>query len=361
MMKNLLIASALALVALAACAPAATPAPTAAPKPTDIPKPTQAPPTATAVPPTVAPTATKVPPTPTPVPPTATAVPKVAKPLNLSASTVFVRDALVNVTQGIQGITINGIVPLGADPHEYEPTPKDVKAVSDSQAVFINGAGFEEEWLGKLIKNAGGSRPIVDLSEGVKLNKIDAQFQSEFDNDPHYWQDPERWQQAVNNAAKGVVALVSASDPSIAEAVKKNAEAYIAKIKETDAMIKTEVAKIPADKRVLVTTHDAFGYYAQRYGFKVVGTVIPGPSTASGAATPRNIKALVDTIKPLGVKAIFIEEGVNPKLTEAVAKEAGIGVIEKLYLDTLSDDKGPAATYLDMLKHNTLTIAGALK
>ena len=212
-----------------------------------------------------------------------------------------------------------------------------------------------------MIKNAGGSRPIVDLSEGVKLNKIDAQFQSEFDNDPHYWQDPERWQQAVNNAAKGVAALISASDPSIAEAVKKNAEAYIAKIKETDAMIKTEVAKIPADKRVLVTTHDAFGYYAQRYGFKVVGTVIPGPSTASGAATPRNIKALVDTIKPLGVKAIFIEEGVNPKLTEAVAKEAGIGVIEKLYLDTLSDDKGPAATYLDMLKHNTMTIAGALK
>ena len=112
---------------------------------------------------------------------------------------------------------------------------------------------------------------------------------------------------------------------------------------------------------MLVTTHDAFSYYAQRYGFKVVGTVIPGPSTASGAATPRNIKALVDKIKPLGVKAIFVEEGVNPKLTEAVAKEAGIGVIEKLYLDTLSDDKGPAATYLDMLRHNTMTIVGALK
>ena len=195
------------------------------------------------------------------------------------------------------------------------------------------------------------------MSEGVKLNKVDAQFQSEFANDPHYWQDPERWQQAVNNAAKGVAAL----DAGIADAVKKNAEAYIAKIKEADAMIKTEVAKIPADKRVLVTTHDAFGYYAQRYGFKVVGTVIPGPSTASGAATPRNIKALVDKIKPLGVKAIFVEEGVNPKLTEAVAKEAGIGVIEKLYLDTLSDDKGPAATYLDMLRHNTMTIVGALK
>jgi len=353
MMKNLLIASALALVALAACAPASIPAPPS------VPKPTQAPPTATAVPLTVPPIVTKVSPAPTALP--TTAVPKVAKPLHLSASTVFVRDALVNVTQGIQGITIHGIVPLGADPHEYEPTPKDVKAVSDSQAVFMNGAGFEEEWLGKLIKNAGGSRPIVDLSQGVTLNKIDAQFKSEFDNDPHYWQDPERWQQAVNNAAKGVAALVSASDPSIAEAVQKNAEAYIAKIKETDALIKTEVAKIPADKRVLVTTHDAFGYYAQRYGFKVVGTVIPGPSTASGAATPRNIKALVDKIKPLGVKAIFVEEGVNPKLTEAVAKEAGIGVIEKLYLDTLSDDKGPAATYLDMLRHNTTTIVGALK
>lgn len=343
MMKNLLVASTLTVVALAACAPAFTPAPTAVPKPTDPPKNTQALPTATTVSPTAA--------------PIVIAVPKAAKPLNLSASTVFVRDALVNVTQGIQGITINGIVPLGADPHEYEPTPKDVKAVSDSQAVFINGAGFEEVWLGKLIKNAGGSRPIVDLSEGVKLNKIDAQFQSEFDNDPHYWQDPERWQQAVNNAAKGVAAL----DAGIADAVKKNAEAYIAKIQETDAMIKTEVAKIPADKRVLVTTHDAFGYYAQRYGFKVVGTVIPGPSTASGAATPRNIKALVDKIKPLGVKAIFVEEGVNPKLTEAVAKEAGIGVIEKLYLDTLSDDKGPAATYLDMLRHNTMMIVGALK
>lgn len=358
MMKKILFASALTLALMSACAPSPTATPTAA-RPTAAPA-TVAPPTAvpaTAVPPTIAPTATRVPPTPTAVPPTATAIPKTSKPLNLVASTAFVRDALLNVTQGIQSITINSLVPIGADPHEYQPTPKDVKAVADSQAVFISGAEIEHEWLDKLIKNAGGKRPTVDLSEGIKLTKIDPQFEAEFDNDPHYWQDPEHWQQAVNNAAKGVTAL----DASIADAVKKNTEAYIAKLKETDAMIKTEVAKIPADKRVLVTTHDAFGYYAQRYGFKIVGTVIPGPNSATGAANPRNIKALVDKIKPLGVKAIFIEEGVNPKLTEAVAKEAGIGVIEKLYLDTLSDDKGPAATYLNMLRHNTATIVAALK
>jgi ABC-type Zn uptake system ZnuABC Zn-binding protein ZnuA len=346
-MKSQFIASVGLIFLLTACSsPTPTQVPTVAPKPAEPTKP--AAPVAT-----LASTATP------------TAAPKLAEPtktvaikkLKLMASTALVRDTLLNLTKNIEGITVETIVPLGADPHEFEPTPKDVKALADSQAVFIIGAEFEHEWLDKLIKNAGGKRPVVDLSAGIRLNKADAQFASELAYDPHYWQNPEYWQKAVLNAARGVVSL----DANLGEFVNKNAEDYIAKIKSTDAAIKAEVEKIPPNKRVLVTTHDAFGYYAQRYGFNVVGTVIPGASTAQGAVNPRNIKTMVDTIKRLGVKAIFVEEGVNPKLTEAVAKEAGITVIEKLYLDTLSDDKGPAATYLDMLNHNTATIVGALK
>lgn len=351
---SLFAAAALALSGCAAAAPAAPTliVPTAPPV---VPTVTTAPPlvsTATAQPkPTEAPKATAVPPTVTVSPPRAT------RPLALVASMPIVKDLIDNLVAGIQGITVVSIVPLGSDPHEYEATPGDAKTIAGAGAIIVVGAQYEDEWLLKLLKSAGGKPAMIVAAEGITLKPIDKAFDAEFDNDPHIWMDPVRWQQAARSVAKGLAAL----DPAIAAAVNANADAYVAKLNDLDAFVKAETSKVPAAQRVLVTTHDAMGYYAERYGFKVVGAVIASSSSAAAEPSAQSVKRLVDLIRANKVKAVFSESGLNPKLTEAVAKEAGASFVGALYIDTLSDAKGPAATYIDLVRFNTATIVGALR
>ncbi|HQX10824.1 MAG TPA: metal ABC transporter substrate-binding protein [Thermoflexales bacterium] len=285
----------------------------------------------------------------------APAAPPAAQTLRLVASTPLVRDLVANLVVGIPNASVVSIVAPGSDPHEYEPTPTDARTVAGAGAIIVVGAQYEDAWLTRLIQNAGGQRPIIVAAEGIPLNAIDQAFASEFDRDPHVWMDPARWQQAARNVAKGLAAL----DPSIATAVNANADAYVAKLKDLDAYVKAETGKIPEAQRVLVTTHDAMGYYAERYGFKVVGAVIASSSSAAAEPSAQSVKRLVDLIKANKVKAVFSEAGLNPKLTEAVAKEAGVAFVGALYIDTLSDATGPAATYIDMIRYNTVTIVGA--
>jgi ABC-type Zn uptake system ZnuABC Zn-binding protein ZnuA len=350
-------AAALLLAACAGAAPAAPTLilPTATTAPPVVPTVAMAPPlvaTASAQPkPTEAPKPTANPLIPTVAPP------KASRPLALVASMPIVKDLLDNLVAGIQGVTVAAIVPLGSDPHEYEPTPSDAKAIAGASAIIVVGAQYEDEWLVKLLSGAGGGKTAkVVAAEGITLKAIDKAFNAEFDNDPHIWMDPARWQQAVRNVAKGLAAL----DPAIAPAVNANADAYVARLKDLDAFVKAETGRIPEAQRVLVTTHDAMGYYAERYGLRVVGAVIAGGSTAA-APSAQSVKRLVDLIKANKVKAVFSEAGLNPKLTEAVAKEAGVAFVDALYVDTLSDPKGPAATYIDMIRYNTATIVGALR
>ncbi len=281
---------------------------------------------------------------------------RASKPLTLVASSPIVKDLVINLIAGIQDVSVTSLVPLGGDPHEFEPSPADVKTIGGASALIVAGAQYEDAWLTKLLANAGGKRPVIEAAAGIPLNPIDKAFNAEFDNDPHVWMDPVRWQQAAANVAIGLAAL----DPAIAGAVNANAAAYLAKLKDLDAFVAAETGKLPAAQRVLVTTHDAMGYYAGRYGFKVIGAVIPGSSSAA-APSALSIKRLVDLIKASKVKAVFTEAGINPRLTETVAREAGITVVDALYIDTLSDAKGPAPTYVDLIRHNTTTIVNALK
>jgi zinc/manganese transport system substrate-binding protein len=269
----------------------------------------------------------------------------------------LVKDLVANLILGIPNASVVSIVTPGSDPHEYEPTPTDAKTVAGASAIIVVGAQYEDAWLTRLIQNAGGQRPVIVAAEGIPLNTIDQAFASEFDNDPHIWMDPVRWQQAARSVAKGLAAL----DPAIAAAVNANADAYVAKLNDLDAFVKAETSKVPAAQRVLVTTHDAMGYYAERYGFKVVGAVIASSSSAAAEPSAQSVKRLVDLIRANKVKAVFSESGLNPKLTEAVAKEAGASFVGALYIDTLSDAKGPAATYIDLVRFNTATIVGALR
>ena len=349
-----------AALLLSACAAAAPAAPTGPPA-TATTAPTAVPTATTAAP--VVPTATALPkpteaPRPTAVPPTATvAPPKASKPLALVASMPIVKDLLDNLVAGIQGVTVAAIVPLGSDPHEYEATPGDAKTIAGASAIIVVGAQYEDEWLLKLLKSAGGKPAMIVGAEGIALKPIDKAFDAEFDNDPHIWMDPVRWQQAARNVARGLAAL----DPAIAMAVNANADAYVAKLKDLDAYVKAETGKIPDAQRVLVTTHDAMGYFAERYGFKVVGAVIASSSSAAAEPSAQSVKRLVDLIKANKVKAVFSEAGINPKLTAAVAKEAGVAFVGALFIDTLSDTKGPASSYIDMIRYNTLTIVKALQ
>ncbi len=285
------------------------------------------------------------------------AAPPAGQSLRLVATTPLVRDLAANLIVGIPNASVVSIVPLGSDPHEHEPTPTDAKTVAGASAIIVVGAQYEDAWLTRLIQNAGGQRPIIVAAEGISLNTIDASFSSEFDKDPHIWMDPVRWVQAARNVAQGLAAL----DPAIATAVNANADAYVAKLKSLDASIKAETGKIPAAQRVLVTTHDAMGYFAERYGFRVVGAVIASSSSAAAEPSAQSVKRLVDLIRANQVKALFTEAGLNPKLTEAVAKEAGVTFVGALYIDTLSDAKGPAPTYIDLMRYNTATIVGALR
>lgn len=457
------------LVGVTACAP--TPTPTRAPAPTSLP-PTQV----------VAPRA----PTATPVP---TTVP--APSLKVLAAESF----LAEIAQNVAGnrLKVESLIPLGTDPHGFEPTPADVRRVADSQVLIVNGAGLEE-FLAKLLENAGGKRLVIEAATGltsreaqpdekakvelseaelaqalcraaggekpinapsgktaatatilpseeglfaVRLTKqadgtsagyviletdhagdfqiatsdgkvtLTAQgkpiasekqvalkcaglahgylveldkgqtlltltaFKTEqaivlvapasehahhHEGDPHFWLDPNNVIKYVENIRDGL----SQADPAGAATYKANADAYIAQLKQLDAWIVEQVKAIPPERRLLVTNHESFGYFADRYGFRIVGTILPSASTGT-APSAQQLAALVNQIKATQAKAIFLETGSNPQLAKQIAQETGIKVIVELHTHSLTDAKGSAPTYIEMIKTNVKTIVDALK
>jgi ABC-type Zn uptake system ZnuABC Zn-binding protein ZnuA len=248
-------------------------------------------------------------------------------------------------------------MPIGVDPHGFEPTPTDVAKVADSNVLIVNGAGFEE-FLTELLENAGGQRAVLEASAGLTSRQLREGEIADPDHagDPHFWLDPQKAIKYVENIRDGL----SAADPAGAAAYKANADAYIAKLQELDRWIADRVAEVPPADRLLVTNHASLGYFADRYGFKIIGTVVPGVSTESSPSA-QQLAALTDHIKETGAKAIFLETGANPQLAEQVAQETGSRVVTDLYSHSITEAGGPAPTYIDMLKFNTDAIVAALK
>jgi ABC-type Zn uptake system ZnuABC Zn-binding protein ZnuA len=176
------------------------------------------------------------------------------------------------------------------------------------------------------------------------------------EGDPHFWLDPQKVIKYVENIRDGL----SAADPAGAAVYKANADAYIAKLKELDLWITDRVKEVPEANRKLVTNHESFGYFADRYGFQVIGTVVPSVSTGS-APSAQQLARLIDHIKETGAKAIFLETGANPQLAQQVAREAGVTAVTELYSHSITEAGGAAPTYLDMMKFNTDAIVSALK
>lgn len=268
------------------------------------------------------------------------------------ATTTQLEDVLQNLVG--DRMSVSSLVPRNGDPHEFQPTPEDVIKITACRAVFKNGAGLEG-WLDKLIENAGGQRPIFEATKGLALSAVNQAFQEGGERDPHVWMDPILMQGVVDNLVAGLAQI----DPAGSDIYRANGTAYKAKLSDLDAWVRGQVASIPPAQRQLVTSHDALGYFAQRYGFKIVGYVIPSVST-EGQTSAQQLAQLVDKIKQTGVKTVFAEKSSNPTFVEQIAQDANVRV-DMLYVDSLGDVGGEAGTYLDFYRTDVMKIVNGLK
>lgn len=285
--------------------------------------------------------------------------------LNVLASTSFLADIAQNVAG--DRVQVGSLLPLGADPHAYQAAPTDVAKITESTVLILNDVEYEH-FIESLLENAGGERLIIEATEGLTPHQMEEHEGEEHAGetetgadheheagDPHMWLDPNLVITYVENIRDGL----SEADPDGAEAYAANADAYIAQLKELDSFITEQVQSIPAERRLLVTNHEALGYFAERYGFEVVDTILPSFSSEASASA-QEIAAAVDAVKNSGASAIFLGEVENSDLANQIAAETGVKVVDTLYLESLTDGE-PAATYIDMMKHNMTQIVNALK
>ena len=277
---------------------------------------------------------------------------------------LVVETFLADITRNVAGsrASVDALIPPGLDPHAFEPAPRDVARIAESQVLVVNGAGYET-WLQAILKNVGGQRQVVVASAGLTSRSaregeaVEAVPAGQLDQgDPHFWLDPLNVIQYVENIRDGL----AQADPSGKDSYASNAATYITQLKELDSWIQGQISGIPPARRLLVTNHESLGYFADRYGFKVAGTIIP--SVTSGASpSAQELARLVDQIRAAGVRAIFLEVGSNTQLAEQVAGETGVKVVTDLYTETITLPDGPAPTYLEMMKANVRAIVTALQ
>lgn len=287
--------------------------------------------------------------------PTPGASPSPAGRLKVVATTTILGDVVRNV--GGDKIELSVLLPVGADPHTFEPAPQDIATVAGADLLFTNGAGYEL-FLQRLLQNAGGKAKVVPVSDGLQLLDASAEGAQESGQgsaDPHVWMDPDNvafWTTKIEQA-------LSAADPNNAAAYQGNAQAYRSQLKELDGWISQQVAQIPEANRKLVNDHLTFGYFARRYGFEQVGAVIPGFSSMASPSA-QELASLEDAIRRLNAKAIFVDKTVNSSLSQRVADDTHTQLVYT-YTESLSPPDGPASTYLDFMRFDVGAIVQALK
>lgn len=307
-----------------------------------------------------------------------------AEPLKVVASFSIIADFAKNV--GGDRVDITTLVGPDGDAHVYEPKPADAAAMIEADVVLVNGLQFEG-FLQRLVEASGTKAPVVELSTGGEVLKsaeeehhhgeaAEAEEGHEAAETEHAHQegeehaaeeghhhhgefDPHAWQ-SVHNAevyVKNIADAFCAADATGCDIYKANAEAYIGKLDTLEGEIEAAVAEIPEDRRVVITSHDAFGYFEHEYGLEFLAP--EGVSTESEASAA-DVAALIRQVGEDKASAIFVENITNPRLIEQIASETGIKIGGTLYSDALSDESGPASTYIDMMTHNLNTIKGAI-
>ena len=341
------------------------------------------------------------------------------------ATTNIVGDVVSQI--GGERISLYVLLPIGADPHAFQATPRDARQVADSDVVFTNGAGLEEDFLGNLVASAAPRR-VVDLSSNMELRRPEDEHDEHGDEahededhedeehhdehededhdeedhdehededaehdehedeedehgeedehadehghdeedehghahdhgefDPHVWMDPTL---VADGWTPTIAAALAETDPAAAGAYAERAAALAAELHELDAWVREQVAAVPAAKRIMITDHDVFGYFADRYGFTLLDSIVPGFSTASEPSA-RHLAALRDAISEHAVPAIFAGTTVNPQTAQVLADDLNIEMVS-IYTGSLSAADGPAATYQDFIRTNVERIVTAL-
>ena len=267
----------------------------------------------------------------------------------IAVSTITVINDIVKNIGGDK-VEAKSICGVGIDPHTYKAKPNDPRTVSESDIVFINGFGLEH-WIEEMVRNAGGNKKVVTVTEEITPMTDEKGFG---DPDPHAWFNVQYIKTYSNNITKALIEMDKQSESYY----KQNLDNYLKKLDSLDSWVKNEIQKIPEQKRVLITSHDAFRYFGKAYGLEVNG--LQGISTEAKAQT-EDVKKLVDLIKERKLSSVFIETSVNPKLLEEISKETGAKVGGTLYSDSVGDEGTFEGTYIGAVTHNVNTIVNALK
>jgi zinc/manganese transport system substrate-binding protein len=265
-------------------------------------------------------------------------------PLKVVASFSILGDFVKNV--GGERVDVTTLVGPDGDVHVYAPAPADARKIADARLLVINGLGLEG-WLPRLLQGSGGKAPIVTATKGIAPLRLGS------DADPHAWQ-------SVANAKKYVANIrdaLAAADPAYADFFRKQTEAYLAKLDALESEVREGIRQIPENRRKVISTHDAFGYFASAYGVDFIAPL--GVSTESEASA-RDIASIIAQIKAAKIPAVFLEKFTDPRLMRRISAETGAKVGGTLYSDSLTDEKGDAPTYIDMVRHNIKALTSAL-
>jgi zinc/manganese transport system substrate-binding protein len=264
--------------------------------------------------------------------------------LKVVASFSILADFVRNV--GGDKVDVSALVGPSSDVHVYTPAPSDAKIVADAKLVVINGLGLEG-WLPRLLQSSGSKAPILVATKGIAPLKLGS------DADPHAWQSAAKAKIYVTNIRDAL----DAADPANAATFDANAQRYLARLDTLDREVKETIAKIPPERRKLITTHNAFGYLAAAYG---IAFIAPSGVSTETEPSARDIARVIDQIKAEKIPAVFLENLSDDRLIARIAAETGAKAGGTLYSDSLTGEKGPAPTYIDLVRHNIKALTSAL-
>ena len=282
-------------------------------------------------------------------------------------SIIVTTNILGDVVTAIVGdaAEVTAIMPVGANPHDFQASAQEATAMRSADLLITNGAGFEEGLLDVIEGAEEDGVPVVEAIEFVETLALEPEAHDDEEHsadehgrdgaDPHFFTDPSRMAAAINGISAAIVDEIDGVD---AEAIRDATDDYLAELEKLDGEIESELSAIPTEKRVLVTNHEVFGYFADRYDFEIIGTVVPGGSTDGGSA--KGITDLVDVIREHGVPAIFADTSAPDELAQTLAAEVGDIEVVELFSESLGEDASGGATYLEMMRTNASRIARAL-
>ncbi len=281
-----------------------------------------------------------------------------------ASDVVVTTSHLVDIAQNVAGdrLIVEGLMPPGIDPHAFQPTPSQVQTIIDSRVIIVDVFGLAP-MVDELIQSTvEAHQVVVEAVAGITPRRADGGDPSDEeeghdhdvgDVDPHFWLDPVN----VITYVENILAAFAQVDPEGAAVYETNAQAYTEQLRALDEWIREQVKQIPVERRLLVTNHESLGYFAERYGLTVVGTVF-GSTSVEGAPSARQLASLIEALRSTGAPAIFVETGSNSDLAAQVAREAGVELVTDLYTHSVGED---APTYIDMIRWDVTRIVEALR